>query len=251
MTFCLNSLWIIVIIYEAIYCKNSTITSSWLLYPASIPSLEVTTIINLMWLLLDIFLSIDICLCLCISRNGFIFFTVNGVALHTFIFITARFNIYFVVWLCWLFVVAPGIFVPGQLPSCGPQAPELTGPLAVFQAWLLCGVWVSFPNESTSLALQGRFLATEPPAKSVYNTFNPVTVISPLWPAYAQVCCCFLAKSCLTLFQPQRLQLARLLLPRSFLYVGFPRQANWVGCHFPLQGVFLTQGSSPSLLLGS
>ena len=30
-------------------------------------------------------------------------------------------------------------------------------------------------TESTSLALQGRFLATEPPAKSVYNTFNPIT----------------------------------------------------------------------------
>ena len=65
--------------------------SAWLLYPASVPSLEVTTIINLMWLLLDIFLSIDICLCLCISRNSFIFFTVNGIILYTFRFVISHF----------------------------------------------------------------------------------------------------------------------------------------------------------------
>ena len=68
--------------------------SPWLLYPASVPSLEVTTIINLMWLLLDIFLSTDICLCLCISRNSFIFFTGNGIILYTFKFIISYFLIF-------------------------------------------------------------------------------------------------------------------------------------------------------------
>ena len=32
------------------------------------------------------------------------------------------------------------------------------------------------------------------------------------------------------------------------LSTGFPRQENWVGCHFLLQGIFLTQGSNPHLL---
>ena len=68
--------------------------SPWLLYPASVPSLEVTTIINSMWLLLDIFLSIDICLCLYISRNSFIFFTGNGIILYTFRFIILHFLIF-------------------------------------------------------------------------------------------------------------------------------------------------------------
>ena len=30
--------------------------------------------------------------------------------------------------------------------------------------------------------------------------------------------------------------------------MGFPRQEYWVGCHFLLQGIFLTQGSKPHLL---
>ena len=34
------------------------------------------------------------------------------------------------------------------------------------------------------------------------------------------------------------------------LSMGFPRQESRVGCHFPLQGFFLTQGSNPRLLLG-
>ena len=32
------------------------------------------------------------------------------------------------------------------------------------------------------------------------------------------------------------------------LSMGFPRQEYWVGCHFLLQGIFLTQGSNLSLL---
>ena len=30
----------------------------------------------------------------------------------------------------------------------------------------------------------------------------------------------------------------------------FPGKSTGVGCHFPLQGIFLTQGSNPDLLLG-
>ena len=32
------------------------------------------------------------------------------------------------------------------------------------------------------------------------------------------------------------------------VYVGFPRQNTRDGCHFLLQGIFLTQGLNPSLL---
>ena len=32
------------------------------------------------------------------------------------------------------------------------------------------------------------------------------------------------------------------------LCVGFSRQEHWSGCHFLLQGIFLTQGLSPCLL---
>ena len=49
-------------------------------------------------------------------------------------------------------------------------------------------------------------------------------------------CCCLVAKSGLT--QP-----ARLLCPW-----GFPGKNTAVGCHFLLQGIFLTQGSNSSLL---
>ena len=32
------------------------------------------------------------------------------------------------------------------------------------------------------------------------------------------------------------------------LSMGFPRQEHWVGCHFPLQGIFPAQGSNPRSL---
>ena len=49
-------------------------------------------------------------------------------------------------------------------------------------------------------------------------------------------------KSCPTL-QLHGLQLARLLCPWDF-----PGKDTGVGCHFLLQGIFLTPGSNPSLL---
>ena len=49
--------------------------------------------------------------------------------------------------------------------------------------------------------------------------------------------CCLVAKSCLT------------LLRLHGLSMGFPDQNTGVGCHFLLQGIFLTQGSNLRLLL--
>ena len=57
-------------------------------------------------------------------------------------------------------------------------------------------------------------------------------------------CCCYclVAQSCLTL-QSHGLQSTRLLCPWDF-----PGKNAGVGCHFLLQGIFLTQGSNPDLL---
>ena len=51
----------------------------------------------------------------------------------------------------------------------------------------------------------------------------------------------YVAKSCLTLFWPHGTWLARLLYPQDF-----PGKNTRVGCHFLLQGIFLTQGSNLS-----
>ena len=59
---------------------------------------------------------------------------------------------------------------------------------------------------------------------------------------YKLDCCCLVAKSCPTLLRPHGLQPTRLLCPWAF-----PGKNPGVGCHFLLQGIFLTQGSNPRL----
>ena len=53
-----------------------------------------------------------------------------------------------------------------------------------------------------------------------------------------------LFKSCQTLLRPHGLYPIRLLCP-----LNFPGNNTGVGCHFLFQGIFLIQGSNPSLLL--
>ena len=48
--------------------------------------------------------------------------------------------------------------------------------------------------------------------------------------------------SCLTLVTPWT------VVRQDPLSIGFPRQSYWSGCHFLLQGIFLTQGSNLVLL---
>ena len=55
--------------------------------------------------------------------------------------------------------------------------------------------------------------------------------------------CCLVAKSYLTPLLPPGLQPARLLCPWDF-----PCKNTGVGCHFLLQGIFLTQGSNSAHL---
>ena len=55
--------------------------------------------------------------------------------------------------------------------------------------------------------------------------------------------CCLVTKSCPTLLWPHGPYLTRLPCPWDS-----PGKNTGVGCHFLLQGIFLTQGSNPSLL---
>ena len=54
---------------------------------------------------------------------------------------------------------------------------------------------------------------------------------------------CSVTKSCPTLCNPIDCSPNRLLCPQDF-----PGKNTGVGCHFLLQGIFLTQGSNPCLL---
>ena len=54
---------------------------------------------------------------------------------------------------------------------------------------------------------------------------------------------CLDTKLCLTLLRPHGLQPTRLLCSQDF-----PGKNTRVGCHFLLQGIFLTLGSNPCLL---
>ena len=59
-------------------------------------------------------------------------------------------------------------------------------------------------------------------------------------------CCRLVTESCLTLLWPHGLlptMATWLLYPR-----GFPGKNTGMGCHFPLQGIFPTQGVNPHLL---
>ena len=63
------------------------------------------------------------------------------------------------------------------------------------------------------------------------------------WLHYYIFCFCLVAKSCPTLCKPIDCSLYQAPLSMEFL-----RQEYGVGCHFLLQGIFPTQGSSPPLL---
>ena len=68
---------------------------------------------------------------------------------------------------------------------------------------------------------------------------NSRTIIGYFW----RICCYLVAKLSWTLLWLHGLYLARLLYPWDF-----SGKNTGVGCHFLLQGIFLTQGSNQSLL---
>ena len=63
------------------------------------------------------------------------------------------------------------------------------------------------------------------------------------FPVVPNIWVSLVAKSCLTLLEPHRLQPARLLCPWDF-----PGKNIGVGCHFLLQWIFSTQGLNPHFL---
>ena len=56
-------------------------------------------------------------------------------------------------------------------------------------------------------------------------------------------CFCLAGKLCLTLFVAPWT-----VTCQAPISMGFPRQEYWVGCHFVLRGIFLTQESNPRFL---
>ena len=66
------------------------------------------------------------------------------------------------------------------------------------------------------------------------------------YPINKSLCCCLVAKSCLTLV------ISQTVAHQDPLSMGFPRNTglgcNTVGCHFLLQGIFLIQGLNLCLL---
>ena len=79
--------------------------------------------------------------------------------------------------------------------------------------------------------------------KQILNYFN--VFISQLFHLHIQPCCsyCLVSKLCLTRLRPHGVLPARLLCPWNF-----PGKNTRVGCHFLLQGIFLTQGSNAHFL---
>ena len=71
--------------------------------------------------------------------------------------------------------------------------------------------------------------------------FSPGVLIS-------LVCCCLVAKSCPTLWEPLTARTLGKLTARLLCTWDFPGKDTGVGCHFLLQGIFLTQGLNLCLL---
>ena len=71
---------------------------------------------------------------------------------------------------------------------------------------------------------------------------NGVPLLYWKW-GFPVLCLYSVSQSCLTLLRLHGLQPARLLWPWNF-----PHKNTGVGCHFLLQGIFLTQGSNLCLL---
>ena len=81
--------------------------------------------------------------------------------------------------------------------------------------------------------------------RSLKQSWSCITMLSVIWKTLVPciICCCSVDKSCPTLLRPHGLQPVKLLCLRDF-----PGKNTGMGCHFLLQGIFLTQGSNPCLL---
>ena len=115
---------------------------------------------------------------------------------------------------------------PGDLPDPGI---ELTSPASIS-------------------CIAGRFFSTEPPGKPQLLQKNPNMRIrrscastgGELGLCFVLHCLCSVVSSC---FVTPWTEACQIPLP-----MGFSRQKCWSGWPFPVQGIFLTQGSNPHLV---
>ena len=133
--------------------------------------------------------------------------------------------------------------------------PSKTGPLTLLSTEGLRGLQrLPWPEAEATWA-QG-----QPPARYAFLTTAPKTITRWSIPflftykstflkkgifgekkrLHVEDCCCLVTKSCPTLLWPHGLWPAMLLCPWDF-----PDKNTGVGCHFCLQGVFLSQGLTP------
>ena len=112
-------------------------------------------------------------------------------------------------------------FSPGVLnPTCMHLRQHLVQPVSLISSFLV-GVVCGY-NIMVSLFF------------SLVNNRECLCVLSCHW-----VCICFLTQSCPTLCGHMY------IAQQVFCPWNFPRRKTGVGCHFLLQGIFLTQGSNP------
>ena len=106
---------------------------------------------------------------------------------------------------------------------------------------LFCGMWTL--SCSMLYLVPQPEIEHQPPALGV-QSLSHWTSREVLESVIFKLCwCCLVAQSCPTLLWTPGLQPSRLPCPWSF-----PGNNTGLGCHFPLQGLFLTQGSNPHLL---
>ena len=102
-----------------------------------------------------------------------------------------------------------------------------------------CGIFLDQGWNPCPLHWQMHFLSTVPPGKSLFQAFDELDYC-PLFHKHTIICACVRAQS---LSRVHRLYPTRLLCPWDF-----PGKNTGVACHFPLQGIFPTQGLNPCLL---
>ena len=83
---------------------------------------------------------------------------------------------------------------------------------------------------------------TTEPLNSILFKDSSLALSSLYFVWFLLPCCCLDLNLCLTLLRPHGLKLARPLGPWDF-----PGKNPGVGCHFLLQGIFLTQELNPGL----
>ena len=84
-----------------------------------------------------------------------------------------------------------------------------------------------------------------PASHAVLGRLDPQLLVPHTVVGHAKHCCYSVTESRPTLLGPHGLQPTRLLCPWYL-----PGKNIGAGCHFLLQGIFLTQGSNPCLLYG-